>query len=370
MNWTLEQIKEYLAREAAAAPAASPVAQPKAVSALDRIKPYLEARGLLRARDTETPAGLLAEMNGPARDDEERSNNLNNLGLWYSTQPWGKTTTPPLSMATHSADRRAESQQQIRDYLLKKRGQDDSLITKAFDDKPDNGAYNMAELERRKAQDLAREKQGAQGLELRGRELDLKEKDIARKANAPPKTPKGSADPSGLPAGYDLDPESHATRRQNEAFEGLVFADNKMRGLTKEMRRLLADAGAGRLLPGSNARIKQLATQIQIEGKNVAELGALSGPDMALMNAIAADPTKLTSVAKDTEELLNGLDAWGRNSVSSKASSIGARPRASSAPTPTPGDLVTVIDAETGEPLEVSAEEAASMIKHGLARPQ
>lgn len=347
MNWNLEEIRKYLGRRMPTVDAVGAQPAPEAAATpLDRIKQYLQARGLLQQAGAGEDAAMRAEMNSTLteRDLEQGQRNIDDM-TDSSHFVYGRGATP-WKTERHSADRRAEAQQQIRDYLLKKRGQDDSLITKAFDDKPDNGAYNMAELERRKAQDLAREKQGAQWLELRGRELDRKERDIARKANAPPKAPKGAADPSGLPFGWELDPASHATKMQNEKFEGLVYADNEMRGLTAEMRKLLAAAGAGRLVPGSNARIKQLATEIKIAGKNVAALGALSGPDMSLMDAIAGDPTKLGSLARDTGALLDGLDHWGRNSVEAKAKGLGATRKASPSGEAAGGGLVEVEDPE------------------------
>jgi hypothetical protein len=126
-----------------------------------------------------------------------------------------------------------------------------------------------------------------------------------------------------MPAGWEGAPTS--SKIQREDFAKAVGSSAKMKGLTKQMRALLAEAGASRVLPGQTRnRIKQLATQIQIEAKNVAELGALSGPDMALMEAIAADPSQVSSFMKDTTGLLDGLDSWGDNAVSAKAETIGA----------------------------------------------
>lgn len=58
----------------------------------------------------------------------------------------------------------------------------------------------------------------------------------------------------------------------------------------------------------------QLVTEIQMEAKNLAELGALSGPDMDLMRKLAGtDPTSLwvnTLGSDNTQKSLDELGAW------------------------------------------------------------
>lgn len=345
MDFDLERIKRYFEQrgivpidggaedapigvaERKPLPTSAPVAlgSTQGKDPMELIKRELAARGLLRqagAGDEATMRSEMAATQAQQARDESRANMSDLMDSSHFTYGRGAT---PWRQSFGAGDRQAQAQQQIRDYLLKKQGQDDALIGKAFDARPDNSAYNMAELERRKAADADRAAQGARGADLRGRELDIKEQDLLRKKNAPPRPPKGAADPSGLPMGFELDPESHATKEQNRELAGLVAADKRMRGMTTEMRQLLAQAGAGRLIPGANSRIKQLATEMKIEGKNIANLGALSGPDMGLMDAIVADPSKLGSLAKDMGVLLDGLDSWGKNSVDATASTIGAR---------------------------------------------
>lgn len=163
------------------------------------------------------------------------------------------------------------------------------------------------------------------------REFGLKEKAEAKKKDKSKVGPKGA--PKGFPAGWELEGNTTPTPKQGEQFETLVYSSEKMRGLTGQMKKLLGEAGAsGRALPGPmQTRLKQLATEIMIEGKNVAELGALSGPDMGLMESIAADPTKAGSLLKDMPALLDGLGSWADNSVTAKAKSLGARRTGSSA---------------------------------------
>lgn len=184
------------------------------------------------------------------------------------------------------------------------------------------------------------------GLKVEKMKLD---NERLRKSLAP-KAPKGPSSKSleGLPAEWELLPDSTSSKIQREKFAGVVQSSKKMQGLTSQMRDMLKGAGASRILPGSaKTRIGQLATQLQIEAKNVAELGALSGPDMALMNAIAADPTKVDSFVKDIPALLDGLDAWGNNSVKAGEETIGARRRGGSAAAKTDGAETKTVGGRT-----------------------
>lgn len=331
MDPTLERIKRYLEAQGITGPAPlagapeldAEIAPPPAPAApspsddrFEVFKRYFEKR---MADDSARPPDLT--------DDERLASGLRatgtnaaNLFLQRAGLP-GTVKNGPTAQEARQA--------QIRDYLTKKNSQMDSLAVHGLSARPDNTAFNMAELERRQAADKARADQATRGLDLRGRDLDLKELELERKKNRPPKPPKGAADPSGLPVEWELLPESHATKTQNEAFEKLVFADKKMRGLTNKMRQMLTKYGAMRLVPGpAQNDIKQLATELQIETKNVAELGAVSGPDMGLMTSIAGDPSKLGSVARDLDGMLNGLEHWGQNTVDAKSTSIGARRKA------------------------------------------
>ncbi len=186
--------------------------------------------------------------------------------------------------------------------------------------------------------------------EFKERELRIKEEAEKKKRDQNKPRPGSGGPvmaPKGFPAGWELEGKTQPTPKQGEQFEGLVYAGEKMKGLTGQMRKMLAEAGNGRVLPGpAKPRLSQLAKEIQIEGKNIAELGALSGPDYSLMEAIAADPTKVDSFIKDMPALLDGLDHWGSNSVDAKAKSLGARRTGGSTPqpasAPSAGDTVTV----------------------------
>jgi len=93
----------------------------------------------------------------------------------------------------------------------------------------------------------------------------------------------------------------------------------RMRSMISELRKLHGTYGTERGGTGGT-RMKQLMTGIQLEAKNLAELGALSGPDQRLMEDLAgADPTSIGSnlaaffsggLVDNTETALDGLEKW------------------------------------------------------------
>lgn len=136
-----------------------------------------------------------------------------------------------------------------------------------------------------------------------------------------------------VPLGFDVDPAARPGAETRKKFSALVGSSEKMKGLTSQMRTALKGTSAmSRVLdPKTVTSLKQLATMIRIEGKTVAELGALSGPDMGLMDSIAADPTSFqANLTVDLPKMLDQLDAWGVNSVNGASKSSGIRRKASS----------------------------------------
>ena len=220
------------------------------------------------------------------------------------------------------------------------------------------------ELEREKLDEQKRRAMADE--DLRSRALDFKERMGSKpKAVKPAPGPK-PMDVSGLPYGWEVPTDSTTTRQQREKFAGTVQSAEKMRGLTSQMRKLLTETGGGRYLPGeARTKVSQLATLIQLEAKNVAELGALSGPDMALMNAVASNPTALDSVVRDIPALLDGLDGWAENSIQAGASTLGARKKGAGAPaaaTPAADGDVTLVD-DSGAEFDVPAAKVDAILK-------
>lgn len=224
----------------------------------------------------------------------------------------------------------------------------------------------------------------AKRLALDEKRVDISEREFDIKRMVAERKVKGGGPKrmEGLAPGWEVQADARPSKMQVAEHSKLVASTEKMRGLAEEMRRELASAStAERLNPMSEkyGALKQLATQIAIEGKNIAELGALSGPDYALMNAVATDPTKLTSMFRDMGKVLDGLERWGDNSVEAKAKAIGVRRQSSGAPSPTApaasapsaeggaGGMVTVVDAE-GDEIDLPRKDAEVLVKAGEAR--
>lgn len=130
-----------------------------------------------------------------------------------------------------------------------------------------------------------------------------------------------------MPPGFELVPGANPGKDSRKKFTALVTSQQKLKGLTAQMRAESQGADAAdKMLPGAKRdRLNQLATQIGIEAKNVAELGALSGPDMDLMNAMVKNPTSAWNLLADTGANMDGLDKWADESVMAGGKSYGIR---------------------------------------------
>ncbi len=129
-----------------------------------------------------------------------------------------------------------------------------------------------------------------------------------------------------VPPGFEIAGDAHPSGETRKKFTALVSSAEKMKGLTAQMREALkGTSGVSRTMdPKTVTKLKQLGTMISIEGKNVAGLGALSGPDMGLMEAIASDPTSIkANLTVDLPRMLDQLDAWGDNSVDGESRASG-----------------------------------------------
>jgi hypothetical protein len=140
--------------------------------------------------------------------------------------------------------------------------------------------------------------------------------------------------------GYEIDPEAAPTADDAKKLKASVASAQKVRKLVQELRRLHTGTkekpGVGTELFGPDAeRMGQLSTAIQLEAKNIAELGALSGPDMDLMKRLSgADPSSFGANLKgafgsdNTATSLKGLEDWVDGTVTATAGAGGYRPAA------------------------------------------
>lgn len=202
-------------------------------------------------------------------------------------------------------------------------------------------------LEASRQDRLSRDKQHAQEMgyrfaELRQRQADsnaqreadrqLRRDLAAQKADA---TPKGTVVP-----GLEVAPGAAPTAEDAKKVKASMASAERMRAYVKELRDLHTKAGTEYV--GADAvRMGQLTKAIQLEAKNIAELGALSGPDMELMQSIAGtDPTSLGANVKamfgsdNTDTALDGLEKWTGDQLNASQKTYGYQPKAGAAARP------------------------------------
>lgn len=137
-------------------------------------------------------------------------------------------------------------------------------------------------------------------------------------------------DTEGLAFGYEIAEGANPDKMQREKHAGTVKSANAMKGLVGRMRGALKGASKADLINPMSAKhleVAPLLTALQLEAKNVAELGALSGPDMGLMQRLALDPTSVWNIARDPEASLSQLEGWSDNTVKSAGDAIGIFPK-------------------------------------------
>ncbi len=206
-----------------------------------------------------------------------------------------------------------------------------------------NQARSKASAEDTRRLREAKEKRAQQLTdEASRRQYQSGENDKTRQANITAAGVKANAEADkvaresveGLPVGVELVPGAHPTKEQRQKYAAAEVSREAMRSYISNMRALHKTYGTE--LTGTGAKLmKQELTKMKLDAKNIAELGALSGPDEALVQSIiAADPTSFMANAKavfgtdDTGVLLNSLEKWLDDKVGAAAKSYGVRKKA------------------------------------------
>jgi hypothetical protein len=119
--------------------------------------------------------------------------------------------------------------------------------------------------------------------------------------------------------GLDFAPGAVPSIKKAEKMEEALVAAKRMKAITQKLRELHSGAdGVGTEMTGPiSAQMDQLYAQMITEGKNIAALGALSGPDMGLITRIVGEsPTSLRANFKaifgtdNTAAAIDGVDRW------------------------------------------------------------
>lgn len=180
--------------------------------------------------------------------------------------------------------------------------------------------------------------QGWKGLTLReqGLEADREERDTRR------------ADRKGESSVYGLEIAPGATPTPDDAkiVKGIRAAAATMKSFTSQFYDLYRRNG-GSMTGNAGTSMRQLLTSIQLEAKDVAGLGALSGPDQGLMEKLAgSNPTSIVGILRDefgvddVGAAIQQLERWVDTKVNAKTKEYGYRvPAAGPARSPPDTDL-------------------------------
>lgn len=157
---------------------------------------------------------------------------------------------------------------------------------------------------------------------------------------------------------YDIAPDAYPTQDDAKKLKAAGVAAEKMRGYAKDLRGLLQAHGPTPVGPVAE-QMNQLQTAMQLEAKNIADLGALSGPDMGLMQQLAGtNPGSFFGTASamtgatDPIAALDGLVKWTDGTVASTAKVLGYVPRRAAPDAPAPG-MKWQTNQKTGERRQV-----------------
>lgn len=205
------------------------------------------------------------------------------------------------------------------------------------------------ELEHKRAQieALRRGPKGEDPLVRRKRELEVKKLEAELSGDAPVDK-KEALQVRKL----EMDVSGEDPKKVAQAESAL----KRLRGLTSELRALHDKYGT-EFGGAAGTQMRQLVTAIQIEGKTLAELGALSGPDLELMQSLAGyDPTSVGSNLKglfgydQTDPALDQLEKWAQNAADAAKSIYG--PKGTGPQTTPPGAARPVRETPTSRASE------------------
>lgn len=154
--------------------------------------------------------------------------------------------------------------------------------------------------------------------------------------------------------GFDVEPGAAPTPVDAQKMKDTNEAALRMQGNIADLRTLHRKYGEAPKGVGAELQQQKLRA-IQIEAKNIAGLGALSGPDFSLMQDLSAQDVNSVSAwvrrnfaGASLEQSLKGLEQWMNTTIAATAKARGYQPKAP-APQRTPAANVLPKDS-TGQP--------------------
>jgi len=186
-------------------------------------------------------------------------------------------------------------------------------------EKAEDRAYGEAQWKERNA--IVSQQQMARARVMSGIQAQQKAADAARGTVVP---------------GMEVAPGAAPTADDAKKVKASLASRQRMDALVSELRALHGKHGTELTGPVAT-RMGQLVTGIKLEAKNLAELGALAGPDMAIVESLAgADPTSWGSNLKalfgvdHTATALEGIEQWSKSQADANANAYGYRTQESS----------------------------------------
>lgn len=269
---------------------------------------------------------------------------------------------PPMPSEVSKEEKRRAA---VAEYLKQQRDTEDSAV---------GNAYKLA-LAKRMAQEkpvvapkpgLTQEQVNekfAKDMENAQASIDAKKRQGQPKPPKPGKPEKEPKPFEGIAVGYDIDPKRPPSKDQIKDFGQIVASRHELQGMTSRMRKLVDQYKfLERTRPGSGkTAVSTLATKIQVKAKDIAGLGALSGPDMDLMKALVSNPALVETAFTDIGVQLEDMDWWANNAESSKAKAWGFNQQA--AATPAGGSTEKALTPEEKKELEELRARKAAQAK-------
>lgn len=152
---------------------------------------------------------------------------------------------------------------------------------------------------------------------------------------------KDKADATNVP-GFEPTDGATPTPADAEKVKATNESATRMRGTVANLRALHKKYGEAPKGDGANLQ-QQALRAVQLEAKNIAGLGALSGPDFGLMQDLSAQDlnsiqewVRRNFAGASLEQSLQGLETWMNTIVTSTAAARGYRPKASTPQRTTP----------------------------------
>lgn len=168
-------------------------------------------------------------------------------------------------------------------------------------------------------------------------------------------------------------PDAKPTPADAEKVKAVLGSEKKMANGIARMRQLHKQYGTEKGGKGG-MWLSQAMTGLRLEAKNIADLGALSGPDQGLMESLAGDdPTAAWNNVKaffgqdNTEAALQGLEAWMEGQVRGTLEARGYRRKIQ--PKRTPAAQVLPTDA-SGQPTLDTPAGSVRVLINGKPMPR